>query len=71
VYKEYNSWYIYQGRKAKRQWCYLSKELLEKEEIKEALKETTQTTTQTTTNTTQMENKENSLNSSFIHSLSP
>ena len=38
-YKEYTYWYIYHGKKAKKQWCYLSKELLKNTEIKEAIRE--------------------------------
>ena len=48
-YKEYRYWYIYHGKKAMKPWCYLTKEDLNKPEIKEALrKSTTQITTQTT-----------------------
>ena len=51
-YKEYRYWYIYHGKKAKKPWCYLTKENLSKPEIKEALKESaTQITTQTTQKT--------------------
>ena len=49
-YKEYRYWYVYHGKKAKKPWCYLGKEDLEKKEIKKAIEElTTQTTTQIAT----------------------
>ena len=58
-YKEYRYWYVYHGKKAKKPWCYLTKEDLEKPEIKEAIEElTTQTATQTDTVTTQTESVE-------------
>jgi len=51
-YKEYRYWYVYHGKKAEKPWCYLTKENLEKTEIKKAIEElTTQTTTQNTNET--------------------
>ena len=56
-YKAYRYWYVYHGKKAKKPWCYLGKEDLEKTEIKKAIEElTTQTATQTDTVTTQTKN---------------
>jgi len=56
-YKEYRYWYVYHGKKAKKPWCYLGKEDLEKAEIKKAIEElTTQTATQINAVTTQTTN---------------
>ena len=53
-HKKYRYWYIYHGKKAKKPWCYLSKENLERPEIKRATEGlATQTTTQTSPVTTQ------------------
>lgn len=43
-YKTYRYWYIYHGKKSKKQWCYLSKKLLKLQKVKESIKQTTQTT---------------------------
>ncbi len=66
-YKDYTYWYIYHGKKAKRQWCYLNNKLLEIPKLKNLTEKIKQITTQIGTNVPQTHNPSNSLNPNFIH----